>query len=501
VTGQTTRPEGLTADSWQEWPHNRWAFQHIEEVLRTATVPRGGGPLLALTDGERLDPPGLDAELRACCTDGLILLRGDEIRLERYLNGMSSETRHLLMSVSKSITSAVFGRYVSRGEVDVRETVSRYIAALEGSAYGDATVQQTLDMTVAVAYDEEYDDPQSAVQRHDRSGRWRASRPGDPAGVREFLTTLRKDGDHGRAFRYCSANTDVLAWILEEASGRPFSELLSSELWAALGAQADAFATVDGEGFVFANAGVCATLRDLGEHAARATLSRMVRRNLLRRHTAGRRSYFGLTAFGSDTLIEGRERAHDPRPDDAAWDEEWTFVAYSLPEEAQRERHELRATLTWAGFGMVQSGLWAAPRHVDVASLVTDPAVLSGLRVIQGRPQPPSSAPELVRRAFDVTGLEARHAGFVLRWRPVADVPLSQWPDPLVARTVLATDWLQVIRDDPRLPSRFLGAKWTGTESRQLYLDLDTMLRPATEEQVRTWQEVRLEPEAARTST
>src|SRR5207249_1996464 len=118
------------------------------------------------------------------------------------------------------------------------ETVARYVAALEGSAYGDATVQQTLDMTVAVAYDEVYDDPQSAVQRHDRSGGWRASRPGDPAGVREFLTTLRKDGDHGRAFRYCSANTDVLAWILEEVSGRPFSELLPSELWAALGAEA-----------------------------------------------------------------------------------------------------------------------------------------------------------------------------------------------------------------------------------------------------------------------
>lgn len=263
VTDENTRPEDLTADSWQEWPHNRWAFQHIQEVLRTAAVPRGDGPLLALTDGEQLDPPGLDDELRACCTDGLLMLRGHEIRLERYLNGMTGETRHLLMSVSKSVTSAVFGRYVSRGEVDVRETVARYVPALVGSAFGDATVQQTLDMTVAVAYDEAYDDPQSAVQRHDRSGSWRASRPGDPAGVREFLTTLRKDGDHGRAFRYCSANTDVLAWILEEVSGRPFSELLSSELWAGLGAEADAFATIDGEGFVFANAGVCVTLRDL----------------------------------------------------------------------------------------------------------------------------------------------------------------------------------------------------------------------------------------------
>ena len=175
MTAPTARPDDLTADSWQEWPHNRWAFQHIDEILSTAVVPRGDGPLVELGDGDPLDPPGLDAELAACCTDGLLVLRGHEIRLERYLNGMTRETRHLLMSVSKSVTSAVFGRFVARGEIDVREPVARYVAALEGSAYGDATVQQTLDMTVAVAYDEAYHDPQSAVQRHDRSGGWRAT--------------------------------------------------------------------------------------------------------------------------------------------------------------------------------------------------------------------------------------------------------------------------------------------------------------------------------------
>lgn len=263
VTEPTPRPDDLTADSWQVGPHNRWAFQHIDEILATVAVPRGDGPVLELTPGEPLDPPGLDAELEASRADGLLVLRGREIRLERYLNGLGRDTRHLLMSVSKSLTSAVFGQYVARGDVDVDEPVARYVAALEGSAYGDATVQQTLDMTVAVAYDEAYDDPRSAVQRHDRSAGWRATRAGDPTGVREFLTTLRKDGDHGRAFRYCSANTDVLAWILEEVSGRPFSELLSTELWAPLGAETDAFATVDAEGFVFANAGICTTLRDL----------------------------------------------------------------------------------------------------------------------------------------------------------------------------------------------------------------------------------------------
>jgi CubicO group peptidase (beta-lactamase class C family) len=259
----TPRPDDLTPDSWQEWPHNRWAYQHIDEVLATATVSRGDGPVLDLVPGAGLDVPGLDGELEALCTDGILVLSGREIRIEHYLNDMTPGHRHLLQSVSKSMTSAVFGRFVERGLVDVSRPLVDYVAQLRGSAYEDATVQQALDMTVAVAYDEAYADPNSELQRHDRSSRWRAALPGDPSGVKEFLTTLRKSGEHGRVFQYCSANTDVLAWVLEAVSGRPLYELLSSELWAPMGAEFDALATVDGDGFVLASGGVCVTLRDL----------------------------------------------------------------------------------------------------------------------------------------------------------------------------------------------------------------------------------------------
>jgi CubicO group peptidase (beta-lactamase class C family) len=263
VTPADVRPDTITTDSWQEWPHNRWAYHHVDEVLETRTVSRGDGPVLHLTYGDPLAVPGLDELLEASHTDALLVLQGREIRLERYLNGMAPDSRHLLQSVSKSMTSAVVGRYVAAGEIDVAAPVSRYVAALRGSAYDDATVQQTLDMTVAVAYDEAYADPQSELQTHDRASGWRAPHPGDPSGVKEFLTTLRKDGEHGRAFQYCSANTDVLAWILEEVTGRRLYDLLSNDLWAPMGAEFDALATVDSEDFVLASGGVCVTLRDV----------------------------------------------------------------------------------------------------------------------------------------------------------------------------------------------------------------------------------------------
>ncbi|HET7902439.1 MAG TPA: serine hydrolase domain-containing protein [Candidatus Nanopelagicales bacterium] len=249
-------------DEWQTSPANRRAYQRIDEALETVPVPRGG-PVLELLPGEPLEVPGLDAELEALRTDGILVLRGREILLERYFNGMTPSTRHLLQSVTKSLCAAVVGRFVDRGQIDVGRPIGQYVPELLGSAYGDATVQQALDMAVAVAYDETYDDLASDVNTHDRVSGWKQRRADDPEGIEAFLPTLLPTGEHGRTWFYCSANTDVLAWVLERVSGRRFSELLSTELWSRIGAEHDAFITVDAHGFSLASGGGCVTLRDL----------------------------------------------------------------------------------------------------------------------------------------------------------------------------------------------------------------------------------------------
>jgi CubicO group peptidase (beta-lactamase class C family) len=123
-------------------------------------------------------------------------------------------------------------------------------------------VLQVLDMQISIDYNEDYVDPASEVQTHDRSAGWRTRRDGDPADTYEFLTTLRGDGGTGE-FQYCSANTDVLAWIVERVTGLRYVEALSTYLWAKLDADRDATIAVDQTGFGFANGGVSCTARDL----------------------------------------------------------------------------------------------------------------------------------------------------------------------------------------------------------------------------------------------
>lgn len=53
--------------------------------------------------------------------------------------------------------------------------------------------------------------------------------------------------------------TDVLAWVLERAAGRRLHELITTELWQPVGAEADAEITLDPYGNPLADGGICAT--------------------------------------------------------------------------------------------------------------------------------------------------------------------------------------------------------------------------------------------------
>jgi CubicO group peptidase (beta-lactamase class C family) len=264
----------VTLANLQDAPYNRWSFLHISNVMPTAQISRGSGPVTKLprmrrevgnvtftnTTGETTTVTEL---LEQTYTDGFLVLKDGAIVAETYFNGMEPHTRHLLMSVSKSITGMLVGIFVEKGVVDLDAHISTYVPELEHSAYGDASVQQLLDMTASVEFNEDYADPRSEIQRQDRATGWRVPLEVDVIGNYNFIKELKKAGEHGQVFQYCSANTDVLGWVLERTTGVPFAELLGLEIWSKLGAEHDAYVTVDRYGTPLPNGGICVTLRDL----------------------------------------------------------------------------------------------------------------------------------------------------------------------------------------------------------------------------------------------
>jgi CubicO group peptidase (beta-lactamase class C family) len=264
----------VTLANWQDPPFNRWAFQHVRELVPTARIPRGEGPAWRLPRAER-DISGLTFRagsrtltisefLADSYTDGFLVLHQGGVVTELYFNGMTPETPHLLMSVSKTVVGALAGVLAGRGKLQVTADIGQIVPELGRTSFAGATVADLLDMRAGTAFNEDYADPDADVRSYERVYLWRP-RDGHsgPADALEYFGTLANDGPHGGPFRYRSVLTDVLGWVLERAGGRRLHELIATELWQPMGAEFDAEVTVDGHGNAMADGGICATLRDL----------------------------------------------------------------------------------------------------------------------------------------------------------------------------------------------------------------------------------------------
>jgi CubicO group peptidase (beta-lactamase class C family) len=278
MTGFPPPPEKAVtfADgSFRQFPQLRWAWSNIRQLVPTVGVWRGPGPVSPLPRDEQdlgsvplttMDgrPLTFDQALAETYADGIAVLHRGRIVFERYFGALEPYKQHIAMSVTKSFTGVLAGILVAEGRLDPAAPVADYVPELAPSAFGDATVAQVMDMTTGLAYSEVYTDTSSDVWNLRRANGMAPPEPGVPAvSLLEYLTTQRKQGEHGRAFAYKTVNTDVLAWIIRRISGQSLSEQLSTRIWQPMGAEEDAYYNVDRLGIESGGGGLNTTLRDL----------------------------------------------------------------------------------------------------------------------------------------------------------------------------------------------------------------------------------------------
>ncbi|MEU1102494.1 PaaX family transcriptional regulator C-terminal domain-containing protein [Streptomyces tibetensis] len=221
---------------------------------------------------------------------------------------------------------------------------------------------------------------------------------------------------------------------------------------------------------VFARAGI-------GEQATRSTLSRMAGRDLLRRQREGRRMYFGLTDRSEAVLRDGEQRIWRTGAVNRRWDGTWTLLGFSLPESWQRQRHDLRSRLTWSGFGPLFNGLWIAPGEVDVSALVAELGLSAHVKVFRAHADTGTDIGRMIEETWELSDLAGRYAGFVRRWQPWEN-DLPDADDALVLRLRLQTEWLQIVRRDPRLPVGHLPDDWPAEQAEKTFRTVHERLSP-----------------------
>lgn len=204
--------------------------------------------------------------LDANYTDGIIILHKGKIVYETYPAGLTPDGIHTAMSVSKSFAGTIASILIAEGQIDPNKFISYYVPELTESAFGDATVQQVLDMTTSVDYTEDYTNPNAGVWQYAESGNpFRPDNYTGPYDYYEYLATLKKipGQEHGEKFEYKTVNTEVIGWVISKVTNKSITELISEKIWVPMGAKYDGYYLVDPAGIAYAGGGFSLNLNDM----------------------------------------------------------------------------------------------------------------------------------------------------------------------------------------------------------------------------------------------
>lgn len=182
---------------------------------------------LALPAGKPLAIPGFDDYAAKQRLAGIVIIQDGKVRFERYGLGFDAKGRWTSFSVAKSFTSTLVGAAIRDGKIkSLEDKVSQYVPGLRGSAYDDVSVRQLLMMSSGVAWNEDYEDPNSDVAKFNNA----TPDPGMDATV-SYLRKLPRAHPPGQVWHYNTGETNLIGVLVSSAVGMPLSDYMEEKIW------------------------------------------------------------------------------------------------------------------------------------------------------------------------------------------------------------------------------------------------------------------------------
>ena len=163
---------------------------------------------------------------------GLLVVQDGKVLMEHYAADHGVDVPWVTFSVTKSVTSLLIGAAIHDGYIDsVTDPIVKYLPRLAGSEYGESSVQDILQMASGIAWNEDYEDPESDVARA-------AALNG--VALTDYLAQLPRVAPPGTRFNYNTAESNLLGEVLRSAIGMNAAPYLSQKIWQPMGMESDA---------------------------------------------------------------------------------------------------------------------------------------------------------------------------------------------------------------------------------------------------------------------
>ena len=168
-------------------------------------------------------------------TTVFMVIQNDSILFEEYWHGYSSDSLSNSFSMAKSWVGALIGVAIKEGKIkSVDQKVCEFLPNFCGENEKDLSIKHLLNMSSGLNWTEDYYNPigQTAEAYYGTS-------------LRGLVINLKVVEEPGKVFKYHSSCTQLLGFILEEATGKTISEYASEKLWKPMGVKHSALWSTD----------------------------------------------------------------------------------------------------------------------------------------------------------------------------------------------------------------------------------------------------------------
>lgn len=168
-------------------------------------------------------------------TTVFMVIQNDSILFEEYWHGYSSDSLSNSFSMAKSWVGALIGVAIKEGKIkSVDQKVCEFLPNFCGENEKELTIKHLLTMSSGLNWTEDYYNPigQTAEAYYGTK-------------LRGLVINQKVVEEPGKVFKYHSSCTQLLGFILEEATGKTISEYASEKLWKPMGVKHSALWSTD----------------------------------------------------------------------------------------------------------------------------------------------------------------------------------------------------------------------------------------------------------------
>ena len=187
-------------------------------------------------------------------TKSFLVIKNDSIVFEKYYDGYDENSLSNSFSVAKSIVVSLMGKAIMEGKIKgLDQPVSDYFDEYKEGLASELTVGDLASMSSGMKWNEKY---YSVINITSESY--------FTDDLRSVILRQKIIDKPGQSFRYSSGDTQLLAMVIEKATGTTLSDYLSEKFWKPMGAENNALWQLDSYNYGMEKAYCCiaSTARD-----------------------------------------------------------------------------------------------------------------------------------------------------------------------------------------------------------------------------------------------